>query len=596
MRAILKALKRKVNFRRPSLVVLILLVVLNVCLFWRVLTPSKFDRVLISGGDFLSYILPKHVHLSMRLHNGNFPWWNPLEFGGQPFAADPTSWAFYPPTLLGCLLAPPEHPYRVAYVTAVVQIAHLVLSGWGMFLLLRRFGCIFTASLFGAIAWNFSHALIGRCGHIHIQFPWSWLPFLLLSFDLACGKRSHRAMWVGGAILGAIMLGGGGFSNVVFLSLLLLSLYLVFRCAQAHWTGEGPSSWNMVRALAAMVAIGLGIAAMQLLPGSEFAAVSNRAVTKTLAYASLYSVPPRFLLKELLLPENAYYEAASYTGLVTALVAGFGFVLIRRPVKWFLLGIAVLGALIATGRYSAFLGPLYYWWTPVNFRVPARALGLTAFGLAALGGLSLDAFVRGARNNSRRSLGVALNVAGLAWGVALLGYLFYLSTQTFANTDPAFMRASPLDSLAVALVVSGGTLACLASVVRATATRALGTVLVVLLTVDLFHWGHARYLAHKPRVHPGPQEFIPKPVFLPWKESLAARELHDRGYAGRANIAPYYHMKASPAGYNALQIQRYMELVRGVRLGGCGLRPAKAQSMNGSTYVLSPPVSQNSLE
>src|SRR5215831_14122492 len=51
--------------------------------------------------DILAFWLPRYCYLGHALRAGHVPVWNPLQFAGVPFAADPQSgWLYAPPMLL----------------------------------------------------------------------------------------------------------------------------------------------------------------------------------------------------------------------------------------------------------------------------------------------------------------------------------------------------------------------------------------------------------------------------------------------------------------------------------------------------------------
>src|SRR5690349_5643388 len=58
--------------------------------------------------DLLHFVVPQQAYAASALAHGRLPLWNPLQFGGAPFLAEPGSGVFYPPNLLFHLLDPPR--------------------------------------------------------------------------------------------------------------------------------------------------------------------------------------------------------------------------------------------------------------------------------------------------------------------------------------------------------------------------------------------------------------------------------------------------------------------------------------------------------
>ena len=67
--------------------------------------------VWLSGGlgaaeDDVLYYFPSRLYFHQTINDGHWPWLNPLTGVGRPFAADPQSAVWYPPTWLFALMHP----------------------------------------------------------------------------------------------------------------------------------------------------------------------------------------------------------------------------------------------------------------------------------------------------------------------------------------------------------------------------------------------------------------------------------------------------------------------------------------------------------
>jgi len=88
----------------PDLVGCGLLAVMIGLLFWN---RATFD-IWIARRDNLTAYLPSRSYLGQRLAAGQILGWNPHQFSGIPFLADPQSgWMHLPPLPGGCMIVAP---------------------------------------------------------------------------------------------------------------------------------------------------------------------------------------------------------------------------------------------------------------------------------------------------------------------------------------------------------------------------------------------------------------------------------------------------------------------------------------------------------
>jgi hypothetical protein len=104
--------------RRPDLIALISIFAMTVVAGWD----------LVSGGvvvskDPITQYYPWYSYLGESLQSGDIPAWNPSQFSGAPFAADPLSgWTYLPAMILFTIL-----PLSAAASSFV--LLHLLLAG-----------------------------------------------------------------------------------------------------------------------------------------------------------------------------------------------------------------------------------------------------------------------------------------------------------------------------------------------------------------------------------------------------------------------------------------------------------------------------------
>src|SRR4051794_32244446 len=110
----------------PDLLALLVLIILVPLFFWRLWTPTPPDRLVISQGDFSSQYYNFSAYQSARFNSGTLiPAWNPYNYAGSPFLADPQASAVYPVRWLFLAL----YGQRWSYAALEVEVAaHFLLT------------------------------------------------------------------------------------------------------------------------------------------------------------------------------------------------------------------------------------------------------------------------------------------------------------------------------------------------------------------------------------------------------------------------------------------------------------------------------------
>lgn len=334
-----------------------------------------------------------------QLKAGRIPLWNTLNGGGVPLLANYQVAVFYPPNWLHLILP---------HVTAMnlLAVGHLVLAGAGMWKLTGTWNLPPLGRSVSTLSFALSGYLVARLGSFPTVAAASWLPWLILSIERVARQQSLRAsLWL--AIVVALLL-LAGHAQTAWYALVAGGLYLLWLL----WGRRGQSRrgrWVAFVGLAGV--LGVGLAAVQLLPTAELLLRSGRANglnyewatnfsyslarSLTLLMPNLYGTPADGTF----LTEGAYFEDAAYIGvlpLIAALFASLTWLSKRRspdetilPVQDvpFWAGLAGLGILLALGR-NGFLFPLLYHYIPTFtfFQGPVRWLIVTVFALSVLAG------------------------------------------------------------------------------------------------------------------------------------------------------------------------------------------------------------------
>jgi hypothetical protein len=215
---------------------------------------------------------PAYVFSGRSLAQGIFPFWNPYWFGGYPHFAMPEAALLYPTTLL----------FGLGSFTRVAELdvlGHLFLLGAGGYLLgrdlfARRLPALAFAVLLIGGTTGTASANGGRLWWLHLV-AWSPLGWLCLRRILL---RGHAGWALALAAILALQVFAGSPQALVY----LLTVFAVYAAAEllrrALVDGEPVAGLARKGALAfAAVALGLAMAAVQLLPSQDLLAHSIRA-------------------------------------------------------------------------------------------------------------------------------------------------------------------------------------------------------------------------------------------------------------------------------------------------------------------------------
>lgn len=229
----------------------------------------------IVGQDAATQFYPWYSYLGQRLRQLDLPLWNPAQFAGAPFAADPQSgWTYLPAMILFTLLP-------LASAANSYLLVHLALAGYGSYALARALAISPTGALTAGVAYGLSGLVYGRsvCCPAQLQAA-AWVPVLLLGAELSFRKHTFRARiasWsLAGLALSQILASWLG--QVSYYALLLLGAYLVYRTLiDPPARGE---SWphrfsTLALSAAAIGTIGFGLAAAGILPRLDYNRLTN---------------------------------------------------------------------------------------------------------------------------------------------------------------------------------------------------------------------------------------------------------------------------------------------------------------------------------
>lgn len=466
----------------------LLLLALVAAFFWKIVFLGRA----IGGLDVLEYFYAYRAYAQQAVDAGRLPLWNPDHFGGAPFLANIQTALFYPPTALFYVL-----DFPAAYTWSVVL--HSFLGGLFAYLFARQ--SLHTErvpALLGSMAFTFGGFLGGQMGHLNQLSSAIWLPLLLLCWDKAVSRRQLAYVLLGALAVALQFL--AGHSQESFYMLVTLGLYAVYQTLADVRRSGWPALPLNALSFALTLGLGVGLAAIQLVPTSELTAWSIRANGLSYDEATTFSLKGTMILNALLPPfgnrdlllQPGGSEFLGYVGL-TALVLALAGVCYgrRRHVVFF----AVLGALalfFAIGQQNPLYPVLFRLAPGFNlFRVPARWLYVYGFSAAMLASLGADAVLAKTRQVGWRPLAA----------VCVL----------FAALGAAFARMESLPAISTRLgwLVAGAAAAGLvfAAILWPRGRSGLSVTLVALTAVEL--WTASQSLDYN---HPTAAQVFEQPI------------------------------------------------------------------------------------
>lgn len=239
-----------------------------------VVVLTHFPNGRLIGQDASVYYLPMFHYPGERLGSWEIPAWNPYQYGGSPFAADPESgWMYFPAMILYSL-------FSLSTATTLFLIVHYLLSSFGTFfyarvLGLNAAGATVAAAGFVTTTWYYRMSVSSPA---YIQFA-AWLPVTFIFLELALRRHSaHRLLFAGIASFAFSQIVGSWLGKGTVYAGLAVGLYVLYRSLIAP-SKSSDSLASRVRTFVFLgVSMALWTAALQaagLLPRLEYHAVSN---------------------------------------------------------------------------------------------------------------------------------------------------------------------------------------------------------------------------------------------------------------------------------------------------------------------------------
>jgi len=382
--------------------------------------------------DILNFHYPLRRVLIDTYARGELPLWNPFVYLGQPMLANPNYMAFYPTNLLHLFLT-------FNYAFKLHFILHPLLGGLGLYFLQKRLGIGPLPALGGALAYQFSGTVLSFLNLYNIVPAVGLMPWIGWAFWRALKGNRGRDRLLFGALVALQVI---AFEPLIF----QCNFWFLAGLSFLHWSeapNRGKAAREIIHTGLTGAALGLGLAAVQLVPSIELLQHSARARGLTYTVASRWSMHPMDFLNVIIPNLFGNYYSIGYAtswgepfhhgsegvlvsfflGSTALLLASLSFAHARRKLVIVLASVSVVSILLALGRYN----PLYEWLYDhvalIRFgRYPSKYFLLTTLMLSIMVSLGLDVILRCQQDDSRRRRHLlATGAGGLVLSALVIG-------------------------------------------------------------------------------------------------------------------------------------------------------------------------------
>lgn len=234
--------------------------------------------------DMVGQFIAWRAFAAESIRGGDFPFWNPFVYSGQPFLGGFQSALLYPPNAI-FLMFPLERALSISVVL------HVAIVGLGVAWWARQRGHHPAAAALAGVTMAFSGVVFPHvyAGHLSNLCTMAWAPWMFGGLEHWARERRPRGLALAAAAIALQVLAG----QVQYVFLLAVAAGVWALVVSAFERGVRS------RALIGVViagAFGAVLAAAQLLPGWEAAEEGVRHGRLDYGFASSFALPPENLL------------------------------------------------------------------------------------------------------------------------------------------------------------------------------------------------------------------------------------------------------------------------------------------------------------
>ena len=176
-------------------------------------------RYLLTERDLGPYFIPPRFFWVESIKHGDFPLWNPYQFSGHPFFANPQHAILYPFNGLFFLL-----PFDVAF-NAII-ILHFFLGGLFTYLFLKDLKVNSTGALISGLIFMLSGYLLSVHSLLTILLSSVWTPLIMMFFRRAINGQGFKNEIFTAIFITISFLGGG--IEIVYGNFFVLLFMVIF--------------------------------------------------------------------------------------------------------------------------------------------------------------------------------------------------------------------------------------------------------------------------------------------------------------------------------------------------------------------------------
>ena len=176
-------------------------------------------RYLLTERDLGPYFIPPRFFWVDSLKNGDFPLWNPFQFSGHPFFANPQHAILYPLNCHFFLL-----PFDLAFNSII--ILHFFLGGLFTYIFLKDLKVASTGSLISGLIFMLSGYLLSVHSLLNCLLSVIWTPLIIMFFRRAIANPGFKNEVLAAIFISISFFGGG--VEVVYGNFFVLLLMAIF--------------------------------------------------------------------------------------------------------------------------------------------------------------------------------------------------------------------------------------------------------------------------------------------------------------------------------------------------------------------------------
>jgi len=450
-------IKGKIKWVRTTDFLAILTLFFSSILFFYDLLSGKY---LLTERDLGPYFIPPRFFWVESIKKGDFPLWNPFQFSGHPFFANPQYAILYPLNSLFFLL-----PFDIAF-NAII-ILHFFLGGLFTYLFLKDLKVDTTGSLISGLIFMLSGYFLSVHSLLNTLLSVIWTPLIMMFFRRAILRPGFKNEIFTAIFITISFLGGG--LEVVYGNFFVLFFIIIFSSLpDATFVGDKPRGYKFIfslpnywgrmkplfkrfRSLFIVSILFLFLSAIQLLPFLELFGHSIRGGGIPYKEATIWSFAPKEVLLFFLPDAYGYFlDMKKYwmlqCWLKTLYTGGLPFILgliffltsqlPRSPSeetdrvggfgrdRKFYLTLIIFSLFLSLGKYNP-LYPFVFKYIPFfnGIRYPVKFLYIFILILSIVAGLGFQRLTDFSKEGERKKLKMILMIFSLTFGLLLLFFV-----------------------------------------------------------------------------------------------------------------------------------------------------------------------------